>query len=408
MKHITAFFVIASCVLIFFVSIVLPDRASSVVENRSLAKLPTFSLQKLFSREFGKETDDYISDQMPFRDTFIKAYLKLSTKRNNIPNANYKQMVEGKEGYDYYIYDDNLILSLYSSKKNRDVAKAWTDKISEVHAVTADRKIPLLVDFVPSKAEALNDMLPNFLAENKDKPISDLIFNGIPDDILKVDTLSAFEKVPLGEKKDWYLHTDHHWNASGAFEGLKVLSTALSSSLQLNMLIKDDDFTYAEWPLKDFTGSYNQLLGYMYPRDELVGKYTPKDTKALSGLTLFVGKENVKNLAPANLSDYFEKKTQGPDASYASLTCDNFALMHLHNPSAKNQFRLLVSKDSYFNALILNLSAYLSDIYVVDTRYAKDFVLDDFLNDNPCDGVLLFYNSTAFMKTEEQLSFRTK
>jgi hypothetical protein len=132
MKQITSFIVIAFCIFTFFASILTPDRPSSVVENRTLTQIPSFSYQKLFSGEFGKETDSYISDQMPYRDFFIKAYLKLSTKDNNIPNANYKQMVEGKEGYDYYIYDDNLILSLYSSKKNKDVAYAWADKIKEV------------------------------------------------------------------------------------------------------------------------------------------------------------------------------------------------------------------------------------------------------------------------------------
>ena len=55
-----------------------PKKEFSEQENRYLAKLPTFSFEKLVSGEYQEELDNYINDHFIFRNTWIK--IKSSTE----------------------------------------------------------------------------------------------------------------------------------------------------------------------------------------------------------------------------------------------------------------------------------------------------------------------------------------
>ena len=52
-------------------NLLLPDRAFSPLENRSLQQRPAPTLQGLLSGRFETRFDSYISDQFPFRDGWI-------------------------------------------------------------------------------------------------------------------------------------------------------------------------------------------------------------------------------------------------------------------------------------------------------------------------------------------------
>ena len=52
-------------------SVFLPKHGFSETENRYLAQLPKFSWDSLKSGKFGKDYEEYLSDQFPFRDSWI-------------------------------------------------------------------------------------------------------------------------------------------------------------------------------------------------------------------------------------------------------------------------------------------------------------------------------------------------
>lgn len=75
---------------IFFVlNIVFPKNDFSVEENRNLAKMPEFTIEDVFSGEFMQDFETFITDQFPFRDSFValKSNIEISlgkTENNDV------------------------------------------------------------------------------------------------------------------------------------------------------------------------------------------------------------------------------------------------------------------------------------------------------------------------------------
>ncbi|MDP4153078.1 MAG: hypothetical protein Q8865_06540 [Bacillota bacterium] len=402
MRKITAMFIVSLTVIFFILHLALPDRKNSFIENRSLAQAPVLSAARVFSGDFRNDTNNYVSDQFPFRDMFIKAYMTLTAKHGN--GETYKQIIEGKNGYDYYIYDENQILSIYGPKKDIGLADVWNKKITAIDDLRKELNFDFVIDLVPSKAEALNPMLPARLQHNTDKEIKDRFFSKTPRDIIKIDTMTEFDKKPLDELKKCYLNTDNHWNFYGAYEGFKVLCDNLHRTLNLNTSIAPYNFT--EVPIKQNTivGAYNRNLGDLFTSTEKLAYYQPSDPHVFDDLKLYVLDKD-KNEKQAKLSDYIATKTSGPDVDYESLCVADYDYLHFVNPKAMNHYSLVVIKDSFFDAEVPNISLLFDNVYVIDTRYYKNFNVYNFMKDTRANGLMLFYNSTAFMKVEDHLTY---
>ena len=52
-------------------SVLMPKKSFSETENRYLAQLPIFSWERLADGTFGTDYEKYLSDQFPFRDSWI-------------------------------------------------------------------------------------------------------------------------------------------------------------------------------------------------------------------------------------------------------------------------------------------------------------------------------------------------
>ena len=63
-------------ILIFLLgigAILLPDHTFSTSEMRYLKQFPSCSAQELFSGDYGRQLEEYASDQFPLRDVWIDA-----------------------------------------------------------------------------------------------------------------------------------------------------------------------------------------------------------------------------------------------------------------------------------------------------------------------------------------------
>ncbi|MBQ3593196.1 MAG: hypothetical protein II982_02410 [Clostridia bacterium] len=365
------------------------------MENRTLAQLPDFTLSSYFDGTFKTQFEKYIADQFPFRDELLKAYKKLTVKKSSIPGTEFKQIIEGEDGYNYYIYDENQILKVYASKKKSEDALAWADKINEVASLCEEQDITFMLNFVPSKSESLNDMLPEG-ADNKDSVLTDIIYDNIAENVKIIDTMGDFEKIPLADKAEMYYHTDHHWNALGSYQGLEIMCQYLRKfGFDANV----DDFKVYPIEQDYMVGSYNRALGDIYPSTEKLEYYMPDD------LSVFEGLVAQNKWGVINLSDLYATKQIGDNVSYATLYMNDIDFLSLHNDNAQNDESICVIKDSFFDALVPQLSLIYKDVYVVDTRYYKDFVLEEFVGKYDIDNLMLFYSTTALVKTDEMLTY---
>ena len=395
MKKISTLIIISLILILTVLFFLIPDRDISQMENRTLAQLPDFTLSSYFDGTFKTQFEKYIADQFPFRDELLKAYKKLTVKKSSIPGTEFKQIIEGEDGYNYYIYDENQILKVYASKKKSEDALAWADKINEVASLCEEQDITFMLNFVPSKSESLNDMLPEG-ADNKDSVLTDIIYDNIAENVKIIDTMGDFEKIPLADKAEMYYHTDHHWNALGSYQGLEIMCQYLRKfGFDANV----DDFKVYPIEQDYMVGSYNRALGDIYPSTEKLEYYMPDD------LSVFEGLVAQNKWGVINLSDLYATKQIGDNVSYATLYMNDIDFLSLHNDNAQNDESICVIKDSFFDALVPQLSLIYKDVYVVDTRYYKDFVLEEFVGKYDIDNLMLFYSTTALVKTDEMLTY---
>ncbi len=396
MKKISTLTIISVILALTVLFIFIPDREISHMENRTLAQMPKFTFSSYVDGTFKTQFEKYIADQFPFRDELLKAYKKITVKKSSIPGAEFKQIIEGEDGYNYYIYDENQILKVYASKKKNEVALKWADKINEVENLCQQKNVKLMLNFVPSKSESLNDLLPEGAGENKDSVLTDVIYDNISENVMVIDTMGEFEKIPIADKADMYYHTDHHWNARGSYHGFEILCEYLR---EFGFKASADGFK--TYPLEQdyMVGSYNRALGDIYPSTEKLEYYMPEDLSVFDGLVA----ENKWGVI--NLSDLYATKQVGENVSYATLYMNDIDFLALHNENAKNDESVCVIKDSFFDALVPQLSLIYKDVYVVDTRYYDDFVLESFIENNDVDNLMLFYSTTALVKTDEMLTY---
>lgn len=72
---------------LIILNFIVPNKTFSEQENRNLAKLPKFTLEKLVSGKYAEELDNYINDHFVFRNMWLKiksvTEIALGKKENN-------------------------------------------------------------------------------------------------------------------------------------------------------------------------------------------------------------------------------------------------------------------------------------------------------------------------------------
>ena len=136
-------------------SVFLPKQGFSETENRYLAQLPKFSWDSLKSGKFGKDYEEYLSDQFPFRDNWISVktaveQLQLKKEINSVWLGKDQYLIEA-------LYDEDIDTELY--EKNLGKLSAFAKKQEKLLGTQHVR-----IMLVPSSSEILTDKLPSFAA----------------------------------------------------------------------------------------------------------------------------------------------------------------------------------------------------------------------------------------------------
>ena len=69
---ITGFIFFVILILVLFLNLIIPDKESSMEENRMLQTLPSFSVSKYADGRFEKKMNDYFNDQFFLRKALIR------------------------------------------------------------------------------------------------------------------------------------------------------------------------------------------------------------------------------------------------------------------------------------------------------------------------------------------------
>jgi hypothetical protein len=334
---------------ILVVSTILPDKDFSEYENRLLQMMPSISMEKIFDGSFQSEFDTYTSDQVVFKDFFVKsknyldiAQLKLAV--NGVYNAADDFYIERHSKKDY---------DLEKLKNNIDILNSFKEQYgAEVY-------------LVPNASTILSDKI--FLQE-------DLNFNEALKEIENIDYVDSVLNDYKGDKSDLYYKTDHHWTTIGAYQLYKEL---VDNPVELNL----------KEVTNEFYGTINNKLNIAMKPDSIY----IHDSKTNFSVYYDLGKED-KGL-------YFDKYLNMKD-KYSYFLDSNHGLIQIINEDINSDEKVLIIKDSYANCLAPLLAENYKQVDLIDFRFFN-MPISSYLKTYKYDRIIVLYNKDGFANNDD-------
>ncbi len=308
----------------------LPAKEFSDNENRTLAQFPQLSWQSVQSGQFQEGLSDFLSDQIPGRDSWIRANTAL---KKLLGQQEINGVYLGRDGYYFQQFTD----ADFSQKQAAQV-------FALIEQFAQNSGLPVYLMPVPTPATVLTDKLPDqapvydadaqFAALAQATPSCTFID-------LRADFAQAAEGTQL------YYRTDHHWTTQGAGLAYKAYCEAAGLTYREQALTRLSDCFYGT--------VYSKTLDASAQPDEL---WALAQTPELR-VRYDDGEEQSSIYFPENL----EKKDQ-----YTYFFGGNWGKVEIQTGASGGR-RLLVVKDSFANCFLPYLLGDYEQITLVDLRY---------------------------------------
>lgn len=362
-------------VLISGASLIIKDREFSPNENRYLAETPELSWDNILSGKFQDGLEDYLRDQVCFRDGWItvKTGIQKACGDTDIGGA-----YVGKDGYDF-------------------------EKITpeDVDEKPVDRNIKAVEDYFMTASETIDKQKLSFLLV----PTSGLVMQeNLPKNARLFDQTKYIDQVQKA-MKDYnfvdvrdtlmdhneeyiYYKTDHHWTSAGACLAYEVWSEHTGGEAETeDGLVKNvvsDKFRGSLYSkILDADSAYDEIWTYGLQKDEAFGS---KDC------TVTIDEKQQLD------SIYDDEKLQEKD-KYAYFLGGNYGQVHIQNQKAASKAKgknLLIIKDSFANSFVPFVTQDYENIYMVDLRYYNGD-MKSYLQEHNITDVLVLYNISNFI-----------
>lgn len=324
-RFLTAFFCLFLGGLLVW-HILLPDRAASETENRTLAQVPAFSWESLRDGSYTDAVEEYFADQFPLRDgwTGLKARAEL--------------LIGKSEFNGVYLCGDTLISRVGTPdsalvEKNLGYVRRLAEK--------TDAKITL--GLIPSAAEVWQEKLPAG-AESWDQSA-----------LLEESGIGFRAALASHAGEPVFYRTDHHWTSLGAFYGANALLEGLGREP-----LKENDFT-VEIASTDFHGTLYSTSGVHWLEPDAIELWVEED-----GLSVTSWRNGSPEEAALYDRSYLEKKDK-----YSAFLGGNQPLCVIQNKNVTDGSKLLLIRDSYADSLAPFLSQRFSEVHLLDLRYYR-------------------------------------
>lgn len=362
-------------VLISGASLIIKDREFSPNENRYLAETPELSWDNILSGKFQDGLEDYLRDQVCFRDGWI-------TVKTGIQKA----------------CGDTDIGGAYVGKDGYDFEKITPEDVDEKQV---DRNIKAVEDYFMTASETIDKQKLSFLLV----PTSGLVMQEkLPKNARLFDQAKYIDQVQkamkdynfvdvrdtLMDHNDEYIYykTDHHWTSAGACLAYEVWSEHTGGEAE-----KKDEL--AENVVSDkFRGSlYSKILDADSAYDEIWTYGLQKDD-AFGSKDCTVTIDEKQQLD----SIYDDEKLQEKD-KYAYFLGGNYGQVHIQNQKAASKAKgknILIIKDSFANSFVPFVTQDYENIYMVDLRYYNGD-MKSYLQEHNITDVLVLYNISNFI-----------
>ena len=368
-------------------NILTPSKLESKEENRALAQKPVLS--EIGAKEYGTAYEKYYTDQFVLRDKLSKLYMLSEINLN-------KTEVKG-----YYLEDD-WIFQRNKLRLSEADAKTYSDKINKYGKMLKDKGKDVYYASTPQKENVLYSLMPwysnlDVLVRNTNRFLSGINTGVINTINIRSEFLNSFSQ---DEIMDFYFKTDNHWNSVGAFEAFKFIMNNVSKNSNINVKIKNSDYTTKIIKGKDFLGIYNRNLYSIYTKNEDI-PYVYKKKSNKRDYYLHNGKEFEKVDADKIIAQGINSK----EVTYPSAYTSSSIYYKVINNNALINKKILIVRDSYHSAMSWMFEDIFKEVEVVDPRYIKDFnnTSEKLLENTDSDIVLFMFNDLGFVNMIDEL-----
>lgn len=362
-------------VLISGASLIIKDREFSPNENRYLAETPELSWDNILSGKFQDGLEDYLRDQVCFRDGWI-------TVKTGIQKA----------------CGDTDIGGAYVGKDGYDFEKITPEDVDEKQV---DRNIKAVEDYFMTASETIDKQKLSFLLV----PTSGLVMQEkLPKNARLFDQAKYIDQVQkamkdynfvdvrdtLMDHNDEYIYykTDHHWTSAGACLAYDVWSERTGGEAETeDGLVKNvvsDKFRGSLYSkILDADSAYDEIWTYGLQKDDAFGS---KDC------TVTIDEKQQLD------SIYDDEKLQKKD-KYAYFLSGNYGQVHIQNQKVASKAKgknILIIKDSFANSFVPFVTQDYENIYMVDLRYYNGD-MKSYLQEHNITDVLVLYNISNFI-----------
>ena len=378
-KKLDRAFVILFAALLLLVSVLfwaIPDREFSETENKDLTQVPTFTIDRLLDGRYTADIADYMADQFPGRDFFIR--VKAAA-----------EMALGKMGNNGVILGEGGTLIPRSETVNTD---NLTKNLSAIAAFTAwceNKGIPTTTAVAGRSADVLHHTLPDFYGAS----YSDALWGSMFQDLSDIDLKILPLKTPLHERAKAgeyvYYRTDHHWTTLGAYYGTKEILAEMGEEIApiefYTREVVSDAFFGTTWSTSGMSWIAPDTMEYFRFEGD-----TDFTTTIVDDGTSFAG--------------FYDRSYLAKKDKYSSFIGGNNALVTVRKNGDAARPTLLLVKDSFAHSAVPFLAQHY-DLLIVDIRYYKKSTAA-LIDEYGVDRVLVLYNIDSLTSTADSVLLR--
>ena len=294
-KLYTVLFVAAIC-LPWLVWLIFGNKSAESAENRELAELPVIS--ETGYEEFPSVFDDYVNDNMPFRDELIRKNSQVNLY--GLKSATDDRVVLGKDGWMFLNDpgDGNTVgtymgLDIYSEEQLAHIA----DNMRKTDEYLKARGKEFVILILPNKERVYSDKMPDYFGQPgelyKVKQVVDYlrthtdvrVVYPLQEMLAAKETVKSLDVIQSEEHKNdevtIYHKYDTHWNGIGAYVGAKALLDELGIVVPA-IDAPSTKITYVDNGSADLAGMINLSKDFVNKEDDYhVSGYDSHDCECL-------------------------------------------------------------------------------------------------------------------------------
>ena len=339
------------------ISLLLPDKDFSPLENRFLQKPPKLSAESLADGKFMEAAEDYVSDHIVGRDFWVAAKAwseRLSGKREN-------------EGV-YFGKQDTLI----NRVKDPDPEKLDKD-MGHLDTLVGNVSVPVYFGLIPSAAEIWRDRLPAGAPTADERAVIDQLYFSTG-----ASTIDLYGALEAHSEEDLYYRTDHHWTSLGAFYG----ANAIFEAMGLEPIRLED---YTKTTVSDqFYGTSFSTSGVRWLPPDSIDAYVPD--QGIKVTSYFKG-------TPEEGGLYVDSWLAEKD-KYSYFLGGRQPLCVVEKEGSAGP-RVLVIRDSYSDSLAPFLTERFSEVHLFDPRDNLTSI-KNYVEEHEIDAVVVLYSFANF------------